>query len=666
MTTPISEFNPSQTEIPETIAMNRRHIPSAWNDTAVDYPQDQVIHQLFEAQVERTPESTAFIFENDTLTYRDLNERANRLAHYLRRAGVGPEVWVGLCLDRSPAMVVSILAVLKAGGAYVPLEPTVPRLRLWHILQDTKPPFLLLQSQLDQFDEYSGQKVYLDHIESQLAQAATTNLACLTTGDNLLNIVYTSASTGIPKGALTLISAVLNRLYWMWDEYPFRDDDVAVFHKSYALVAATWECFGGLLKGIPTLVLTRQDVLDPTILWWKLVEHRVSYLLATPGLLQSILGQTEQKPGQWTSLRLTTTSAEPMPPALARRWCKKFPSVPLLNLYGSTECSSNVTVYNAQNLPPDAKHVPIGKPFANNQIYILNDDLQPVPIGEIGEMCVAGACLARGYHNLPELTSEKFIKNPFMPTRGAEAQEGRGEISSVRLYKTGDLARYLPDGTIELVGRKDNQVKIRGFRVELEDVELTLSEQEAVKKCAVCLHHDPALGDCLAAYVVLNGETTAVALRHFLHERLPEYMIPAQITRLEAIPLTATGKIDRQKLPPPDESWSQRAADNAAPRNALENTICQVVQEVLQTERVDIEDYFLDLGLHSLLMVQVQNKLSDLLQLDISITALLQYATVSDLAQHLSQALETDNDPLRQGRDRAEKRRAMRRQRRGR
>lgn len=650
------------------------HIWEVWNDTTTDYPQDKVIHQLFEAQVERTPEAIAYIFEDQQLTYQALNKRANQLAHYLRRLGVGPEILSGLCVERSPEMVIAILAVLKAGGAYVPLEPTAPRLRLHDILQDTNPPLLLLQRHLDHFDNYTGQKVYLDELKPRLAKEVTTNPPCLTTPDNLLNIVYTSASTGKPKGALIPGSAVLNRLYWMWTEYPFRADDVAVFHKSYALVAATWECFGGLLKGIPTLVLTRQDVLDPVILWRKLVEQRVSYLLATPPLLQSLLDQAERQPEPWSTLRLATTSAEPISPRMVRQWIKVFPDVPLLNLYGSTECSSNVTVYDTQNLPAEATRVPIGKPFANNQIYILDEQLQPVSIGEVGEMCVSGACLARGYHNLPELTAERFIENPFAPSRGAEEQRSRGEISPLpprspaplRLYKTGDLARYLADGTIELIGRKDNQVKIRGFRVELEDVEITLAQHQAIKRCAVTLRHDAIIGESLAAYVVLDGETTATILRRFLQERLPDYMIPSSFTRLEALPLTVNGKIDRRSLPPPDESWSQQDGTYTAPRSALEQAICEVLQDVLQVEQVGIDTYFLDLGLHSLLMAQMQSKLSQLLERDIPITALLQHATVSALAQHLGQTPAADNNAFEQSRGRAEKRRAMRHQRRGR
>jgi surfactin family lipopeptide synthetase A len=629
-------------------------------DIETNHQNHRCIHQLFEAQVECTPDNIAFIFANETLTYRQLNRYANQLAHYLRRAGIGPDALVGLCVDRSPAMVISILAILKAGGAYVPLEPAVPKPRLLDILKDTQPCFLILQDHLDVFDDYAGQKIIFDEVATNLAGAPISNLPCLTTPANLLNVVYTSASTGKPKGVLIPMSAVLNRLFWMWDDYPFRAGDVVAFHKSYALVAATWECFGGLLKGIPTLVLTRQDVLDPAVLWRKLVAHRVSYLTAMPSLLQGILDQAERQSDHWTSLRLSTTSAEPISPALARRWCAMFPGVPLLNLYGSTECSSNVTVYDAQSLPPQASCVPIGKPFANNHVYILDDEFKSVPIGEIGEMCVTGACLARGYHNLPELTAEKFIDASVFRCAGVGEQSSTEDPTMGRLYRTGDLARFQPDGTIELVGRKDNQVKIRGFRVELEDIEATLLEHEAVRECAVSLRHDPGLGDYLAAYVVLRGETTASALRRFLQERLPEYMIPTLVARLETLPQTVNGKLDRKKLPQADECWSQIESDYAAPRNALERAVCQLLQETLNIERVGIEDYFLDLGLHSLLMIQLRDKLSRRVEREIPITALLQYGTVRTLSEYLGQASPEQINPIAHNRRRAEKRRAMR------
>ncbi len=622
----------------------------------------KTIHQLFEEQAERSPDAVAYYFEPGPLSYRELNERSNRLASYLRRAGIRPNVPVGICLERSAEMVVSLLAVLKAGGAYVPLEPTAPTQRLREILQDTEPPLLLLHSHLDPFAEYDGRKVFLDRISAELLGEPAANLPYLTTPDDLFNIIYTSGSTGRPKGVLIPIRAVLNRLFWMWADFPFCKSDVMLFHKSYALIAATWECFGGLLKGVPTVVVTREEVLDRTVLLSKLTRYGISYLHATPSLLQSLLEQVYQASDQWTSLRLATTSAETMPPSLARSWCRRFPGTPLLNLYGSTECSSNVTVYDAQNLPSDASSVPIGKPFANNQVHILDDQMQPVAAGEVGEMCVSGACLALGYHGLPDLTRERFIENTSI---GKEADQAKDSNTGwqARLFRTGDLARTIGDGSIQLVGRKDNQVKIRGFRIELEGVEAALVEHEAVERCVVALRRDPAIGDCLSAYVVLNNDTTALALRRFLQERLLDYMIPAHFTRLQTLPLTSAGKVDRQKLPPPDESWSKNESGTTAPRTELEAAVHQIVQAAVQKSEFGIDEYFLDLGLHSLLMIQVQGRLAQLLGRDVPITAILQYGTVRSLARHLATSARSTAEPLAQGRSRAEKRRRMRRQR---
>ncbi len=647
--------------------MNTIHSPHCsgpLNDAAISQQHNQSISQLFEAQVHKTPDNIAYIFANKTVTYQMLNVRANRLAHVLHQAGVGPNTWVGLYLERSPEILIAILAVLKAGGAFVPLEPAVPRLRLQDILKDARPSILLVQGQADNFEEYGGKTLALDQIEDELTREATTNLAIQTPSHHPFNMVYTSGSTGKPKGVIVPNRAVLNRLHWMWNDYPFQKEDVIVFHKSYALVASFWEYLGGLLRGIPTLILTVQEARDPVLFWENLLTHKVSYLHGTPSLLETILEQAETSGNSWSSLRLTTTSAEPLSVKLARRWCKTFPDVPLLNLYGSTECCSNVTVYNVQCLSPEAERVPIGKPFSNHKIYIVDENLKPVTVGETGEICVAGACLCQGYHKLPRLTREKFVLNPFIQEREVRPPKANGKFSSNFLFRTGDLACLRSDGTIELVGRKDNQVKIRGFRVELEEVEATLLQHDAIKKCVVSLHHDRVFGECLAAYVVTDQKTNFLDLRHFLMRRLPEYMIPIHFTHKESLPLTPTGKINRHQLPQPDGSWPSPMKEGPLPREGLERQIAHVLQNVLQTHRIGLDDYFLDLGLHSLLMVQVQNQLHQLLHRDIPITMILQYATIRSLAKHLSNSDNTNLQPFATGKDRAMKRQALRRRRR--
>jgi amino acid adenylation domain-containing protein len=637
--------------LPILTKTERHQLLVEWNDTTANYPKDQGVHELFEAQVARTPAAVALICQGEQLTYQELNCRANQLARYLRAHGVGPEVLVGICIERSLAMVVGILGILKAGGAYVPLDPDHPLPRVQEILQDTKPPVLLVRKTSDRFGEYEGQKIYLDDDWRLIEKEADSNLLSLSAPENLLKIVYTSSSTGKPKGTLITIDSVLNRLFWMWESYPFRADDVVVFHKSYALVAASWECFGGLLQGIPTVIVLRQDLLDPAELWQKLVEQRVSYLLATPALLQGLIEQAELHPDQWRTLRLATTSAEPISPALAARWNKRFPQVPLFNLYGSTECSSNVTAYDTSKLPPAEPGVPIGKPLANTKVYILDEHLNPVPIGVTGEMCVSGACVARGYLNLPELSARQFVQNPFT------------DQPNSRLYRTGDLARYRADGNIELIGRKDHQVKVRGFRVELGDIEFTLARHEAVRRCVVTMHEEDARGKYLVAYVVTETDISTTLLRRYLRERLPDYMAPATFVLLESLPLTPNGKVDRNGLSPPTGPRPGLDTPYTAPRTEVEQIISTVLQEVLDVEKVGIHDYFLDLGLHSLLMVQVQSELRRVLNTDIPIIALLRYSTASSLADYLNR---NRDEPLyfQQSLARASKRKAMRQRRR--
>jgi surfactin family lipopeptide synthetase A len=435
----------------------KKLLVSALNQTQREYNYDVSISRLFEDQVAKTPEKAAYIFEDESISYRELNVRANQLARYLQRAGVRPGMNVALCIARSFEMLIGMLAIMKLGAAYVPLDPNYPLARLEEIVKDTGTEFLITQTSVDRFQNFAGKKVLVDQEREVIQQETEGNLDGRFTGDQVLNIIYTSSSTGRPKGVVISNKAVLNRLYWMWEEYPFHSDDVAVFHKSYALVAATWECFGALLKGIPTLMATRADVLDPAAFWQKLVKYQVSYFLATPALIQGILAQGELHPGTWHSLRLATTSAEPIPVSMVAQWYRVFPDVPLLNLYGATECASNATVYNTQALECGVRRVPLGRPLANTRIFIINEHNQLAPYGVIGEMCVSGDCLASGYLNLAELTQEKFGPNPF-------------EAKQCVLYKTGDLARYRADGDLELVGRKDYQVKIRGFRIELGDI----------------------------------------------------------------------------------------------------------------------------------------------------------------------------------------------------
>jgi amino acid adenylation domain-containing protein len=607
-------------------AAEERTLLHEFNDTARDFGDTGTIHELFERQAERTPTATAYVFGDEAITYAELNARANRLAHHLRALGVARETPVALCTRRSFDMVVGLLGIMKAGGAYVALDPEYPALRLHGILEDVRPPVLVLQSAVDRFDAYPGTKVYLDRDREALDRCAASNPASATTPDDLLNVVYTSSTTGQPKGALITQHAVLNRLCWMWEDYPFRPGDVAVVQKSYALVAATWELFGALLRGIPTLLLSEDEVLEPARLWQVLVRHRVSHLLSSPAFLERLLDEAEAHPGQWGTLRLATTSAEPIAPAQVGRWRAAFPDVPLLNLYGSTECASNVTAYDTRELPADAVRCPVGRPLANIEVYVVDERLRPVPIGVVGEMCVSGACLARGYLGLPQLTAERFVASPF--------------VEGERLYRTGDLARIGADGVIELLGRSDDQVNVRGFRVELGDVETALAQHRHIAKCAVRLYEGDGRRRLLG-YVVARDTVSTSAVRRFLQDRLPEYMIPSEFLFLDALPLTPSGKVDRKALPAPSHDRPDLDVAFAAPRTAIEDGLARVWAEVLGVERVGIHDNFFELGGHSLLATQVVHRTRGAFGVDIPLVSLFRSPTIADLAPEVEERLGT-------------------------
>jgi amino acid adenylation domain-containing protein len=592
------------------------------NATNVDFADSRTVHELFEAQVAKTPEDTALIFGEETLTYRELNERANQVARHLRRNGVGKNAVVALCLERSFDTLVGVLAVQKAGAAYVALDPSYPYLRLAGMIEDAKPRVLLAHRDCDIFDDFAGTKIHIDADWDEIRKEETGNLDALTSPQDLFNIVYTSSTTGNPKGVEIVARAVLNRLHWMWNTHPFRAGDVAVLQKSYVLVASTWELFGGLLKGVPTVILSQPDLLDPKMLWNTVVDRNVSYLLATPSLLQGVLSQAKSETRRWDTLRLATTSAEPLPVRMAEEWRHTFPDVPLLNLYGSTECASNVTSFDARQTPEDAERVPIGRPLSNIRVYILDDKLQPVPAGVTGQLCVAGACLARDYLNLPELTASRFVSDPF------------SDRSDERLYLTGDLARYRHDGNIELMGRMDHQVKIRGFRVDPSGIEETLLRHDQVEKCVVVLFGEED-DKRLVAYTVCKSKGISTELRDYLRQRLPEYMVPAELIELDSLPLTPNGKVDRRALPAPESVRDESDYHFVGPRNDLELRISLLWEKLLNRQNIGVTQNFFDIGGHSLLAVRLVHEIETGLGQRMDLAALFLAPTIEGIARTL-------------------------------
>ena len=478
-------------------ASERQQLLLEWNATESDYPQDQCIHQLFEAQVDNTPEATAVVFEDQSLTYSELNARANRLAHHLRSLGVGPEGLVGICVERSLEMVVGIVGVLKAGGAYVPLDPAYPQARLAYMLEDAAPPVLLTQSRLVAgLPPHQAEVVCLDSFDWDEEGAADGNPQCNVGPDALAYVIFTSGSTGKPKAVLGLHRATVNRLVWMSDRSPFGEGEVCCQKTSLSFVDAVAEILGPLLQGVRTVIIAENDVKDLTRFVESLARHAVTRIVLVPSLLRALLDTRADLAQLLPRLALWVTSGEALSRELSERFGAAMPHATLLNFYGSSEVAADSTWYDTR-IVSLSTNVPIGRPIANTQAYILDGHLQPVPIGVGGELYIGGAGLARGYLNRPELTAEKFIPHPFR------------DDPEARLYRTGDMVRYRPDANIEYLGRLDHQVKIRGFRIELGEIDAMLTSHPAVNELVVLAREDVPGDKRLVAYIVAAADAEA-------------------------------------------------------------------------------------------------------------------------------------------------------------
>jgi amino acid adenylation domain-containing protein len=609
----------------------RNQILVAWNDTAVDYPTHLPLNQFIEDQVERTPDAVALIFESQELTYRQMNQRANQIAHWLRTQGVGPDVLVGVCAERSLEMVLALLGIVKAGGAYVPLDPEYPRERLSAMIQDAKPPIVLTQAHLqDRLPESGSRVVCLDRDWKLFHSQSVENPPVTVHGKNLAYAIYTSGSTGKPKGVPNVHEGIVNRLLWMQDAYHLTAADRVLQKTPYSFDVSVWEFFWPLMTGAALVIARPGGHKDPAYLIHLITEQKITTLHFVPSMLRIFLEASGVE--RCRSLRQVFASGEALTFDLQQRFLEKL-SAELHNLYGPTEAAVDVTFWRCR---PDSKQsiVPIGKPIANTQIYILDPSLQPVPIGAEGELHIGGIGLARGYLNQPGLTAEKFIPNPF------SQEPGR------RLYKTGDLARFLPDGNIEYIGRIDHQVKLRGFRIELGEIEAALTECGGVRQAVVTVREDTPGDKRLAAYLVaIAGKVVEVEkLKAHLREKLPEYMVPAKWVTLEAFPMTTSGKVDRGALPAPSaESKSEHAV---APRNELERKLAAAFQHVLGLEFVGVTDNFFDLGGHSLLAVQLMGQIAKIAGREIPLSALFNAPTVESMAQWLQAAQEPSPDPV--------------------
>jgi amino acid adenylation domain-containing protein len=545
------------------------------------------------------------------------------LARYLQKLGVAPEILVGICVERSMEMIIGLLGILKAGGAYVPLDATYPKARLALMLRDAQVPVLLTEERLlDDLPEFQGRIVCLDKDQKSICQESDENPVSGVRVDNPAYLIYTSGSTGAPKGVLGLHRGAVNRFNWMWKTYPFEAEEVCCQKTSLSFVDSVWEIFGPLLQGITTIIIPDDVVKDPQLLIQNLASEGVTRIVLVPSLLRLMLDASVDLQSQLTNLKIWISSGEVLSKELAQRFRQSMPESILLNLYGSSEVSADSTWYDTSR-GQLLSCIPIGRPIANTQIYLLDSNLKPVPVGVPAELHVGGAGVARGYLNRPELTREKFIPNPF--------------VVGERLYKTGDLARYLPDGNIEFLGRIDHQVKIRGFRIELGEIESVLADNPAVGQAVVLLREDDHGENCLVAYIVpgQRSKPSVSQLVTHLRRKLPDYMVPAAFVPMNCLPLTPSGKVDRRALPAPEQKRPDLDQTYATPRSELEHYLSDMWCDILQIDRVGIHDRFFELGGSSIRAARFVDRLQRELGTSIYIISVFEAPSVSEYATFL-------------------------------
>jgi len=606
--------------LPILPAAERQRLLVEFNDTAAKYPLDKCVHQLFEAEVERAPDALAVIFEGEKLTYGELNNKANRIARRLQALGVGPESLVGISMERSLEMAVAIFGIFKAGGAYVPLDPAYPKDRLAFMAADAGLKVVLTHSRILQ--ELPDIKVTTLCVDKELETSGESDSPV--SGDrqqveNIAYVIYTSGSTGKPKGVMTPHEAVTNMILWMQATYEMTPADRLLQKTALSFDPSVWEFFWPLVTGA-TLVMARPYAeKDGDYMVKTLQEQKVTVLQLVPSLLKLLVEQEGFE--NCRDLRYVFCGGEALPAAVCERFLERLPHARLTNVYGPTETTMHVTTWECRKDTLE-RIVPIGRPVGNTQAYVLDQRMQPVPIGVPGELCIGGVQVARGYLNRPELTAERFIADPF------SKQQGR------KLYRTGDLTRFRPDGGIEFLGRIDHQVKIRGYRVELGEIESVLREHSTVADVIVMAREDVPGDKRLIAYVQRKPDQPLKSsdLHKHLVAKLPDYMVPSAFVLLDKMPLLSNGKVDREALPAPEYSRQALEEEYVAPRNEVEEALAKIFAEVLGVEKIGINDNFFLLGGHSLLATQVLTRLRETLQSDVPLRRIFEEPTVAGMA----------------------------------
>jgi amino acid adenylation domain-containing protein len=619
--------NPNEriSRLPLMTEIERDQLLNEWNATEAGFPRDRCLHQVFEERVAQAGEMIALIFGNDRVTFDELNARANQLAHYLKRSGVGAETRVAICLERSPQMITTLLAIMKAGGVYVPLEANFPQQRMSFIVEDSQAEVIVTSEKLHALlPACSARVVLLDRQAGLIAAESKENPTNHIMAENAAHVIYTSGSTGKPKGVVSSHRASLNRFAWMWHEYPFSAEEVCCQKTSLSFVDSIWEIFGPLLHGVPLAIIPDEVVKNPLPFVRSLEENRVTRLVLVPSLLRVLL-ERDDLARRLYSLKYCVCSGETLPAELATAFRQLLPNTRLINLYGSSEVAADVTCYEVD--APILSAVPIGRPIANTRVYVLDQNFEPAAIGVPGEVFVGGEGLARGYLDKPDLTADRFMPDRFANEPG------------LRLFRTGDRGRYLADGNIEYLGRRDHQVKIRGFRIELGEIEAALSDHPQVQETVVVAAADERGERFLAAYVVLaEPKPTANDLRGHLQRRLPDYMTPSLFVVLEALPLTASGKVDRLALPKPDRGQSGLNAIFQEPRNPTEQLLAEVWAATLGCERISIHDDFFSLGGHSLLLARIASRIHDVFGVELPLRTLFAGPTVAEMSMQIESA----------------------------